>query len=58
MRHHLAHKLMGVVISLFAIDHDLTDVLTKVVTDRTDDEVALLVDQEGGRLFFAGDVNG
>ena len=33
------------------IDHDLADIGTQVVTDRADDDVAFLVDQEG-RLAF------
>ena len=42
LRHHLAHEVAGLLVDRFLIDEDLADVLTKVVTDGPNHDVAVL----------------
>ena len=53
LRHHLLDEAQRFFLGLDAVDQYLADVLAQVVADRTDDDVAFLVDQEG-RLALAG----
>ena len=45
-RHHLLNQIFHFVEHFFAVDQDFTDVLTQMVTNRTDDDVGFLIDQK------------
>ena len=50
-RHHLGDEFPGLPVHRFVVDQDLAHVLAEVVADRTDDDVAFLVDEERRRAF-------
>ncbi|EXI92278.1 MAG: hypothetical protein AW12_00687 [Candidatus Accumulibacter sp. BA-94] len=49
-RHHVRHELLRLIEDLVGVDQDLADVGLEIVADGTDDQAALLVDQEGSLL--------
>ncbi len=49
LRHHLADEGQGFFLGFDAVDQDFADILTQVVTDGADNDVAFLIDQERGR---------
>ena len=42
---------MGQLVSIFIINQDLTNIITQIITDYTNNNVTFTVDQEGGRFF-------
>ena len=52
--HHLLDELLGLFEGLRTVDHDLADISPQVITNRADDHVAFLVDQERGLAFAGG----
>ncbi|EXI68594.1 MAG: hypothetical protein AW08_00906 [Candidatus Accumulibacter adjunctus] len=51
-RHDVRHELLRLIEHLVGVDQDLADVGLEVVADGTDDQAALLVDQEGSLLHL------
>ncbi len=49
LRHHLTDEGQGFFLGFDAVDQNFADILTQVVTDGADDDVAFLIDQERGR---------
>ncbi|EXJ14961.1 hypothetical protein D779_2016 [Imhoffiella purpurea] len=58
LRHHLLDEVLGSIVDRSVVDHDLADVRAQIVADRADDDVALLVDEEGGLAALAGGDDG
>jgi hypothetical protein len=58
VRHHLLHEFARFVVDGLVINQDLADVLAQVVANRTDDEVAFLIDQVGRGARIAGVLDG
>ena len=56
--HHVAHELVRLLVDVIGVDQDVTDVRVEVVADGADDEVALLIDQEGALAALGGAVDG
>ncbi len=54
LRHYLAHEVGRLLVGLGGVNRDLANVLTQVVPDRPDDEVAFLVDQKWRVSTLAG----
>ena len=52
--HDCTHEIQDVLIDAISVNQNLADVLAKVVTDRTDDNVAFLVNQEGCLALAGG----
>ena len=51
LRHHLGDEVPGLPVHRFVVDQDLAHVLAEIVADRTDDDVAFLVDEERRRAL-------
>ena len=54
LRHDLLNEGQCFILCFHAVDQYFADVLAQVVTDRTDDDVGFLIDQEGGRALLGG----
>ncbi len=54
MRHHSAHELLRRLEGRGLVDQDFADILGKMIAQGTNDDVALLVNQEGSRSFRSG----
>ena len=47
VRHHMAHELLSLFVNVVGIDKNLADVWLEVITNGTNDQRRLLINQEG-----------
>src|SRR5690554_899343 len=58
LRHHLTDEVESLIAHGRVVDQYFTDILTQVVADGADDDVAFLIDQEGATAFTGGTLDG
>ena len=54
VRHNLLHKSTGTLKNILLIDDNFLDVTAQIVSYRSDDQVAFLINEKGSRFFIAG----
>ena len=54
--HNLLDEIQRLFVGVPVVDYDFTNIVSQVITNRTDDDVAFLINQEGGG-FLRGFLN-
>ena len=56
--HHVAHEALGLLVDVFGVDQDFTDVGRVVVADGADDQARFLINQQRRFIGLCGTVDG
>ena len=57
VRHDLLHELTGILVNLLVVDQDFTNIVSQMITQCADKQVALLINQERSWFFLGRFLN-
>ena len=58
VRHHVLHEALGLLVNLFSVDQDFSDVLRVIVADCTNHQARFLINQQRRLVAFGRAING